>query len=186
MAHQFLNTPQTEAVDRTKYSMNLDFSEMPSFLPPNGDDDLVTALKSGRSKYLPARTPAARVPLLGRPNPPAKQEFTPLLKSATKNQMFMHGHKEKDSPHLSTPAALKADYKFSSPVLPEQSILGMSESMSVDQTPMPLPESSSAMSTPIPELPKRGELGLGANSGNLLTLKEQEAVSDMSIYMSCC
>jgi hypothetical protein len=78
---------------------------------------------------------------------------------------------------LATPAALKPDFRLSSPMLPEHSILGESESVSVDQTPIPLPESSSSMSTPLPALPRRGEMGLGANNGNLLTLKEQEAVS---------
>jgi hypothetical protein len=49
----------------------------------------------------------------------------------------------------------------------------------MDQTPMPI-QSSSSFSTPIPALPQRGELGLGANNGNLLTLKEQEAVSNLT------
>jgi hypothetical protein len=83
---------------------------------------------------------------------------------------------------LATPAALKPDFRLSSPMLPERSMLGESESINVDQTPIPLPESSSSMSTPLPALPKRGELDLGANNGNILTLKEQEAVSKPMVH----
>ena len=178
MAHNFPNTPQTDAVDRTRATLNLDFSEMPSFLPPDGNDDLVKAVRGRASRYVPLRTPSARAPLVGRPNPPAKQEFTPLLKSATRNQMLQQDRDRNTKENgLTTPAALKPDFRLSSPMLPEHSILGESVSMSVDQTPIPLAESSSSMSTPLPALPKRGEMGLGANNGNLLTLKEQEAVS---------
>jgi hypothetical protein len=172
MAH-FLNTPHTDAGGRTLG--NIDFSEMPSFHEPTGADDLLKNVRGGNSKYAPLRTPSVRAPLAGRPNPPAKQEFTPLLKSATRNQLLMRGRKFQENGGLATPAALKPNFQMSSPALPEQSILGESEATSVDQTPMPLPQSSSSVSTPMPALPQRGELGL-ANGGNLLTLKEQEAV----------
>lgn len=86
----------------------------------------------------------------------------------------MKGINFKDNLGPITPAALKAGFQLSSPALPEQSMLGDSQLTSMDQTPMPIAHSSSSLSTPMPALPQRGELGLASN-GNLLTLKEQEA-----------
>jgi hypothetical protein len=171
MAHYF-NTPQTEAVDRTRATF-LDFSELPSFAAPAGDDDLVKTMREGKpnTKYAPLRTPSARVPLAGRPNPPVKPEFTPILKSAMRQAMTSQA-RDRFQPST-TPAPSKVLFPFSSPALPERSILGESEMNSIDQTPMPM-GSSSSMGTPLPNLPGRGELG--SNNGNLLTLKEQEAV----------
>jgi hypothetical protein len=173
MAH-FLNTPQTEAFDHTRH---IDFSEIPDFTAPTGDDELIKVMRGGRNnaKYAPLRTPSARAPLVGRPNPPAgkQQEFTPLLKSAMKLSMTSLA-RDRYPASSTTPAPNKQAFPFSSPAFPERSMLGDSEMHSIDQTPMPIPESSSTMGTPLPQLPGRGELGL--NNGNLLTLKEQEAV----------
>jgi hypothetical protein len=84
---------------------------------------------------------------------------------------------KESSGKLSTPAGLKAGYIPSSPHLPEASMLD-SQLTSEDHTPMPMAESSSTMSTPVPVLSKRGELGMGGDGGNVLTLREQEAVSE--------
>jgi hypothetical protein len=189
MAHHMLDTPRTEAVDRTRATVNLDFSEMPSFMPPGGADDLVKAMNSRGpgNRHISLATPSARAPLAARRNPPAKAEFTPLLQSAAKNRLAMRqgagagAAKEGGARGVDTPAVLRAGYHFSSPALPEASVLLESEITSVDQTPVPIAESSIAMSTPIPILPKKGELGLANGDGaNLLTLKEQEAVSQLN------
>jgi hypothetical protein len=184
MAHHMLDTPRTEAADRTRATLNLDFSEMPSFMPPPGADDLVRAMNSRahgnnpNARHVSLATPSVRAPLAARRNPPAKAEFTPLLQSAAKNRLLQRQQQAAQGTvrGISTPAALKPGYRMSSPALPEASVLLDSEIASVDQTPMPIAESSIAMSTPIPMMPKRGELGLGGDGANLLTLKEQEVV----------
>jgi chromosome segregation ATPase len=181
MAHHMLDTPRTEAADRTRATLNLDFSEMPSFMPPPGADDLVRAMNSRAhgtnpiARHASLATPSARAPLAARRNPPARAEFTPLLQSAAKNRLLQR--QQQEGKGVATPAALKAGYRMSSPALPEASVLLDSEIASMDQTPVALAESSIAMSTPIPMMPKRGELGLGGDGANLLTLREQEAVS---------
>jgi hypothetical protein len=185
MAHHMLDTPRTEAADRTRATLNLDFSEMPSFMPPPGADDLVRAMNARSHGNNPAAgrhaslaTPSARAPLAARRNPPARAEFTPLLQSAAKHRLLQRQTQTQTQAArgIATPAALRPGYHMSSPALPEASVLMDSEAASVDQTPMPIAESSIAMSTPIPMMPKRGELGLGTDGANLLTLKEQEAV----------
>jgi hypothetical protein len=191
MAHHMLDTPRTEAADRTRATLNLDFSEMPSFMPPPGADDLVRAMNSRAhgnnptARHASLATPSVRAPLAARRNPPAKAEFTPLLQSAAKNRLLQR-QQQTARGGVNTPAALKPGYRMSSPALPEASVLLDSEIGSVDQTPMPIAESSIAMSTPIPMMPKRGELGLGGDGANLLTLKEQEAVSWLPRVLTRC
>lgn len=78
---------------------------------------------------------------------------------------------------LSTPALLKPGYKFDSPALPEASMMmdEQTNSSSVGQdVSLPPAVSSSAISTPM-ALPKRGQEGI-LDNGNVLTLREQEAV----------
>jgi hypothetical protein len=181
MAHHYIETPRTEAVDRTRYTIpDVSFSEMPSFNAPPGADDLLKAMRGGNSaRPTTFATPSARVPLANRRNPPAaKPEFTPLLHSATRNRMTQGMGAKENAGKLNTPAGLKAGYIPSSPHLPEASMLD-SQLTTEDHTPMPMAESSSAMSTPIPVLPRRGELGMGGDGGNVLTLREQEAVSEI-------
>ena len=84
---------------------------------------------------------------------------------------------------LKTPAALKPGYKFdNSPALPEASSLyeGVDSSeVTGHGTPVASVASSSAVSTPLAILPKRGADG-PLDGGNMLTLREQEAVSPVS------
>lgn len=85
--------------------------------------------------------------------------------------MVMRDRESKENHGLTTPAVLKPGYRFSSPMVPEQSSL-VDSSMVSEHTPVALVESSSEVSTPM-ALPHRGEMG----DGNVLTLREQEAVS---------
>jgi hypothetical protein len=173
MAH-FVETPRTDAVDRTRFTIP-DYSEMPSFYAPAGKDDLLKAVRNTQNKTAFA-TPSARAPLASRSrNGQAKNEFTPLLHSATKNRMAMRGKEEKENRGLATPAALKPGFQLSSPNVPDASSLDNS-SMISDRTPMPEVNSSSFENSTPMALPK-GQL----DSGNVLTLREQEAVS---IYAS--
>jgi hypothetical protein len=185
MAHHYINTPQTEAGDRTRFTLldnELD-SELPSFQAPAGGDDLLGAMRNSKNDTL--ATPRAPLAQLGR-NARAKNEFTPLLKSAAKNRLLQRDLEAKENHGVpETPAALKPGYRFSSPAIPEASSL-MDTSMSSEHTPLVPVDSSSAMSTPM-ALPKRGELGMGGDGGNVLTLREQEAVSPLareSYYLS--
>lgn len=126
------------------------------------------------------QTPRSRVPLVERRNPNAKNEFTPLLKSATKNRMAFSRAKGKENGVPHTPAALKPGYSYDSPGLPMNSSIILEEQTGSslganDEQPTPLPpvSSSSTMSTPVPA---RQPDGLLDNGRNLATLREQEAV----------
>ena len=80
---------------------------------------------------------------------------------------------------LTTPAALKPGFNMSNTPLPEASSYDLQSSSFADsvdgRTPVPDP-SSSAMSTPM-ALPRRAEGEMDTGNGNVLTLREQEAVS---------
>jgi hypothetical protein len=171
MAHHFIESPdRTEVGDRTRFT-TLEFSEMPSFQAPAGNDDLLKAVRN--QKPIAFATPSARAPLAGRNrNAQAKNEFTPLLKSAARNRMVMRDGESKENHGIATPAALKPGYRFSSPMVPEASSL-VDSSMVSEHTPMVPTDSSSMASTPM-ALPHRGDMG---GDGNVLTLREQEAVS---------
>jgi hypothetical protein len=179
MAHHFVETPRTEAGDQTRFTIP-DFSEMPSFAAPAGKDDLLNAVRNQKSNAF--ATPSARAPLAGRNrNAQAKNEFTPLLKSAARNRMVMRDGESKENHGLATPAALKAGYRFSSPMVPEASSL-VDSSMISEHTPMVPTDSSSMTSTPMALPNNRGEMG----DGNVLTLREQEAVSYISrVQLGC-
>ena len=182
----YIDTPRTDAGNATYLTNghNIDnLSVEPSFLSPSKKkDDLVSQLRNNRG--LPLETPRSRAPFANRrniPTVPAPGEFTPLLKSAAKNNILRKG-KENGFPH--TPAFLKAGYKATdSPALPvaESSVVygddtGSSIGTRDEGTPVPRMVSSSEHSTPLAVLPKRnGEVVL-ADQGNILTLREQENV----------
>lgn len=172
MAHHYIDSPdKTEVGDRTRMT-TLEFSEMPSFSAPAGKDDLLKAVRNQKSTAF--ATP--RAPLAGRNrNAQAKPEFTPLLKSATRNRHVMRDGESKENHGLATPAALKSGYKFSSPMVPEPSSL-VDSSMVSEHTPMVPTDSSSMASTPMALPNNRGEMG----DGNVLTLREQEAVGGIT------
>lgn len=169
MAHNYLETPRTEAGDLTRFTTNdHSFSREESFQAPAGRDNLFK-LMSG------ARTP--RNPLATMRNANARNEFTPMLKSATANRTrqvngLMDGK-------LTTPAAMKPGFVMSTTPLPEASTFDVDSSSFGEsthaRTPVPDP-SSSAMSTPM-ALPRRAEGELDTGNGNVMTLREQEAVS---------
>lgn len=153
----------------TRFTANdASFSMEASFQAPAGRDNLFKQMSG-------ARTP--RNPLAALRNPNAKNEFTPMLKSATANRTrqingLLDGK-------ITTPAAMKPGFVMSNTPLPEASMFDAdmsSFSRSIDgRTPVPDP-SSSAMSTPM-ALPRRAEGELDTGNGNVLTLREQEAVS---------
>tara|TARA_R110002003_G_scaffold68_14_gene6184 strand:+ start:22662 stop:23186 length:525 start_codon:yes stop_codon:yes gene_type:complete len=163
-------TPRTEVGDATRleYQSEVSFSREDSFREPAGRDNLFKQLGG-------ARTP--RNPLATLRNANARNEFTPMLKSATTNRTRQVNGLLKGK--ITTPAALKPGFDMSHTPLPEASTIDVQSSSfaeSVDgRTPVPDP-SSSAMSTPM-ALPRRAEGELDNGNGNVLTLREQEAVS---------
>lgn len=169
MAH-IPETPRTEVGDATRYEV--DFSMEQSFQAPAGRDSLFKQMAQAG-----ARTPRNALATIRNPN--ARAEFTPVLKSAIANRTKqVHGLL---NGKMTTPAALKPGFNMSNTPLPEASSIDMQSSSfaeSIDgRTPVPDP-SSSAMSTPM-ALPRRAEGELDNGNGNVLTLREQEAVSTL-------
>lgn len=195
MAFNYVETPRTELGDMTRFTAgNLSFSMEQPFPSPSKDpaNDLVRQIKSRGASNHQLKTPRARNALLDRKNGPARNEFTPLLKSAARNRFRGHAqteNKENDDELLNsvlsgnapaTPAYLKADYReVNTPGLPVNSSMFEAEHTGSSQgegTPVPpAVASSSLMSTPMPILPQRQ--GGVIDQGNILTLREQEAVS---------
>lgn len=167
MAH-YLSSPTTDHGDATLAQPDL--SVLNSFQAPPGRDALFKQMNG-------ARTPA-RNPLAARRNPGGRPEFTPLMKSATTNRTRQVNGLLKGG--IATPAAMKPGFDLGDTTLPEPSTYDVqsssfSESGMGGRTPIPQ-VSSSAMSTPM-ALPRRGEGELDNGNGNILTLREQEAVS---------
>ena len=191
MAYNYVDSPRTEAGETTRFTApDMSFSMVQPFPSPSKDpaNDLVRQMKSrGGSNSL--KTPRGH-----RKTGPAKNEFTPLLKSAAHNRYRAYNqteNKENDDDLLhsvisgnapATPAYLKPGYRESAntPGLPVNSSViddDATGSSQGDSTSVPLAaaNSSSIMSTPIPVLPQRGHGGV-LEQGNVLTLREQEAV----------
>jgi hypothetical protein len=173
----YIASPQTEVDGYTRMDntqAHLDFSREDSFQVPEGRDALFKKMGGAR----PLSTP--RQPLAMLRNPSQRNEFTPMLKSATANRTrqvngLLNGK-------MTTPAALKPGFDLGGTPLPEASTLDVNSSSvsdsGVERTPVPDMMSSSDLSTPM-ALPRRGQEALEGN-GNVLTLREQEAVSYLS------
>jgi hypothetical protein len=168
MAH-LLETPRTEVGDMTRFTSNeASFSMEETFHAPPDRDNLFKQMGG-------ARTPTNK--LAGR-RISAKNEFTPMLKSATANRIKQVNGLLNGNGNLTTPAAMKPGFQMGNTPLPEASTFDVQSSSfaeSVDgRTPVP-DLSSSAMSTPM-ALPRRAEGEMDNGNGNVLTLREQEAV----------
>ena len=189
-AGQYIQTPATN--DLSSFNIGLDrlneSSPEKSFVPPQQGRDLITQLKSARGNGTNLKTPRAtmRAPLRLLPNGnQPKSEFTPLMKSATKNNMARRLSGRKVAPD--TPAYLRIEHSLhgatpGQPKLDENSQLqsehtGSSVGDHNDFTPIPHNISSSAQSTPLAQLPTR-EAGGVVNDGNVMTLREQENIID--------
>ena len=180
----YFSSPNKTGLSESRFGVTYLDELEPSFVSPKKRDDLVSQMRSGSNSGSSARhtslaTPGhGRNPLSGRNNPPSKQEFTPLLKSAAKNRVLRKMDLLEQENGIATPEALKPGFKFDSPSFPEATTLSAdhtSSSLTGDATPIAkIASSSLIMSTPIPILPKRGE-GM-MDGGNILTLREQEAV----------
>ncbi|CAK7566569.1 MAG: hypothetical protein SEPTF4163_004516 [Sporothrix epigloea] len=185
-----LDTPRTNAGDATYLGRppEFDVSQEMSFMSPTKDGNIFDQLRNGGRPNL--RTPRGsgeRAPFSNRQNLPegiGGVEFTPLLKSATRNSA-RRGYRDKENGKTgAVPISLtKIDEDDTMP-LPgamDMSTYGVARNMSyVEGTPLPHIDSSSIASTPVVMRPRsngndaRGPL----QDGNQLSLREQENVID--------
>lgn len=173
-----LDTPQTNAGDATYLSRRPDFDMSPeaSFQSPSRDANVLQQLRNGARPSL--RTPrGSRAPLTDRRNLPAGlggPEFTPLLKSATRNSSRRHGTGKENG--RATPAFLaKIDEDLTPMPAGETSVYGAFRNASslMENTPLPVVDSSSVASTPS-VMRRRGAGNGPLEDGKQLSLREQE------------
>jgi hypothetical protein len=197
-AGTYIATPATAAGNDT-YSTNglgrLDeLSPEKSIAPSSRGNDLVSRIQgAGRGgKGISLATPRAggRDPLRLLPNGPVggKSEFTPLMKSVTKSNL-RRASAGRRLAGVETPVYLREGYRSNgaTPALPRlgdnSQIYAENTSSSaggdgVDYTPLLRQVGdSSAQSTPLAALPGRNGEGAVVGDGNMMTLREQENVS---------
>ncbi|KAJ2904644.1 Spindle-pole body protein [Zalerion maritima] len=177
-----LDTPRTALGDATYMSRAPDFdmSIEPSFYSPNKGGNLLDQLRNGRAGGISLRTPrgGSRAPLNDVRNLPAGiggPEFTPLLKSATRNSAMRYG--KENGAGSATPAALGMIDEDMTPV-PAGDASMFNKSTSYADTTYPEADTSSATSTPFALPARRGEGKGPLQDGNQLSLREQENVID--------
>jgi chromosome segregation ATPase len=176
-----LDTPRTAIGDAT-YLNNPDFdiSEEQSFQSPSKDNNnLVQQLQNGR-RGINLKTPRSRAPFGDRRNTNNNGfggEFTPLLKSATRNNALKLG-KENGVPR--TPAFLRPGGldNIAEDLSPVPNMDSTYADSYASGTPIPQIDSSSLASTPLAMLPRRAEGANVLQDGNQLSLREQENVID--------
>lgn len=178
-----LDTPRTNVGDAT-YLGQPDFGDITqeaSFQSPPKDSNLLQQLRNGRSNGIHLRTPRQRGPLADRRNLPPSvggAEFTPLLKSATRNSVRRFG-KENGVAVPNTPALDKIDEGDLTPVpRGDTSIYMGSRNQSYLENTIPEVDTSSATSTPLTVPRRRGGDKGPLQDGNQLSLREQENVID--------
>lgn len=171
-----LDTPRTNVGDATYLDRRPDFdmTQEPSFVsPPKDSNNLLSQLRNGRGGAS-LRTPRGRAPFADRPNMPASiggAEFTPMLKSATRNSARRRGKENGRVPATPAYDALEADL---TPVAGGEASMF---SRSYGDT-LPVVDTSSAASTPM-AIPQRRSAGKGPlQDGHQLSLREQENVID--------
>jgi hypothetical protein len=201
MAFPYIDTPRTEIDGNATYLTNgfrsagrthlsaLDSVEN-SFHTPSKDNDALKGFDHGRRRAsggTKLNTPRAAGPKSTRSAlrhlpaaAPAKGEFTPLMKSATKNNYLKNVSTARGTDGPKTPAYMREGYRSNghTPGLPAMDMSDIYEEDATvdDATPVPQAVSSSAQSTPLPALPGRDGTGLLGDGQNMMTLKEQERV----------
>lgn len=179
-----LDTPRTNVGDRTYMStapQDFDISQEQSFMEPTKDkNDLFAQLKNGRRGGNTINTPRRRVALNERRNlPPGLSggEFTPMLKSATRNSALRNGKENMRTPAFLKSAGLGNIVEDLSPLPMDSSAYGSGMTSYIAGTPAQI-ESSSTASTPMAVLSRRDRTSDMLQDGNQLSLREQENVID--------
>ncbi|CAK7198693.1 hypothetical protein SEUCBS139899_001357 [Sporothrix eucalyptigena] len=187
-----LDTPRTNAGDATYIGRppEFDVSQEMSFQSPTKDGNIFDQLRNGGKPNL--RTPrggaGGRAPFSNRQNLPegiGGVEFTPLLKSATRNSA-RRGYRGKENGGTgAVPLSLSKidedDTTIPVPGAMDMSTFGVSRNMSyVESTPLPHIDTSSIASTPVAMRPRVNGKDTGGplQDGNQLSLREQENVID--------
>ncbi|KAJ2974131.1 hypothetical protein NQ176_g6220 [Zarea fungicola] len=179
-----LDTPRTNVGDATYLSRAPDFADISqeaSFHSPEKDSgNILQQLRAGRANGSSIRTPR-RDPLTDRNNLPPSiggAEFTPLLKSATRNSIRRRGGKENGALSL-TPSLSRIDENDLTPVQRiDASMYSTSRNQSYLDHTLPQIDSSSVSSTPLAISARRGGDKGPLQDGNQLSLREQENVID--------
>ncbi|KAK4184453.1 hypothetical protein QBC35DRAFT_505917 [Podospora australis] len=175
-----LDTPRTNVGDATYLGRQPDFdiSQELSFQSPSKDGNLLQQLRNGNRPTL--KTPRGnKGPLTDRVNLPGGNEFTPLLKSATRNSARRYGVGKENANGRATPNFLgRIDEDMTPMPAGETSMyVGSRNTSSIEHTPLPEVDSSSIASTPL--VMRRRDTGKGPlEDGNQLSLREQEHVID--------
>lgn len=178
-----LDTPRTNLGDATYLDRqpDLEMTQEPSFQSPSKEPNVFQSLRNGNGRPS-LRTPRAnksRAPFGDRINIPhggGGAEFTPLLKSATRNSVRRRNGKENG---LVTPALGKIEEDMTPVAMGDTSLYRSSREASyLERTPLPDIDSDSTATTPM--IMRRGK---GGNAGPLqdgqqLSLREQENVID--------
>ncbi|KAM0427210.1 hypothetical protein ACHAPT_007638 [Fusarium lateritium] len=179
-----LDTPRTNIGDATYLSRQPDFADISqeaSFQSPAKEGNLLQQLRNGRSNGINLRTPRQRGPLADRRNLPPSvggAEFTPLLKSATRNSVRRFG-KENGNAVPNTPSLDKIDEGDLTAVpRGDTSMYTGSRNQSYMENTMPEIDTTSAASTPLAIPRRRGGDKGPLQDGNQLSLREQENVID--------
>jgi hypothetical protein len=181
-----LETPRSSGGDATyltNQQLDFDITQEPSFQSPSKDgNNLISQLQKGR-RGINLKTPRSRVALGERRNLPpglAGGEFTPLLKSATRNSALRAGKENvPQTPAFLKPGGLGSILEDVTPLPANSSVYGGSRNGSyMVDTPAPQIDSSSTASTPMAMLPRRNEGPGVLQDGNQMSLREQENVID--------
>ncbi|KEF62852.1 uncharacterized protein A1O9_00825 [Exophiala aquamarina CBS 119918] len=175
---KYIGTPQaSDASFFTKALDNLDsLSPEKSFAVPARGADLISQMRSAKGRGMNLKTPRAggRDPLRLLPNGEhGKPEFTPLMRSVTKNNIARRLSSKKPGTAYTPRHSLLKPGDLST-LDPENT--SSSAGNMADDTPMPH-QASSAQSTPLAQLPTRDAVGL-VSDGNMMTLREQENIID--------
>lgn len=176
-----LDTPRTNVGDATYLNRPPDFdmTQEPSFQSPSNEPNVFQSARNAgtRPGFRTPRANKSRAPFSDRINLPGGiggAEFTPLLKSATRNSARRRTGKENG---LTTPALGKIGEEMSPVQVGETSIYRSQEPSYMDRTPLPDADSDSTASTPM--IMRRGKRGDGPlQDGQQLSLREQENVID--------
>lgn len=187
-----LDTPRTNVGDATYLqAQDFDITQEQSFQSPSKDHiNILHQMgggRNGRAGGISLKTPRTRMPFGDRTNNRGA-EFTPLLKSATRNSAMMFGGNgggKENNGMPRTPAFLKPgglDRVLENDLSPVPSGSLYEEDSNgnsyVDGTPIPRIDSSSIADTPIQPIARRNGGPDVLSDGNQLSLKEQENVID--------
>ncbi|KAJ5338392.1 Spindle associated [Penicillium brevicompactum] len=190
MAYPYIDTPRTEIDGNATYLTNgfrsagrlhlsaLDSLEN-SFQTPSKDNDVIKGFDKRVTPRAGAASKSTRSALRHLPAAgPGKGEFTPLMKSATKNNYMKNMSAARGGDGPKTPGYQRETYRSNAhtPGLPAMDMSDIYEEDRTmeEATPLPHAASSSAQSTPLPGR-DAGPLSDGHNN---LSLKEQAIALD--------